>query len=118
MIDFDASILAAAEAAFAEMVLWVPGDYPPAQVAGIFFDGTVEEKWQDGVAVAERVTRLDVRRAAFPRAPAQADVFQVRGRSYTVSEAVDDGVGSVSLLIRLATDADAERAQLAPVPAP
>ena len=117
MIDFDATVLAAAEAAFAEMVLWVPADYPAAQVAGIFFDGAIEEKWQDGVAVVERATRLNARRGAFPRAPVQGDVFQVRGRSYAVSDARDDGVGGVSLLLRLATDTDATHAQLAPVPA-
>lgn len=118
MLDLDATVLAAAQAAFAEVVVWVPGDWPSQQVAAIFFDGVVEEKEQDGIVVTERVTRIDIRRSAFPRIPAQGDLFQVRGRLYTTVEALDDGVGCVSLRIRVATDAEVTRAMLPPVAAP
>lgn len=117
MLDFDATVLAAAQAAFAEMIVWLPGDYPSSQVAAIFFDAVPEEKWQDGVAVTERVTRIDLRLSDFARTPQQGDLFQVRGRLYTVTEALADGVGGLSLRIRLTTDLDASRAQLAPVAA-
>ena len=116
MIDFDATALAAAEAAFAEQVGWYASDYPAATVNAIFFDSMPETKFQDSTEVTNVVSLLGARAGQFPRLPAQGDLFNVRGRFYVASEVQPDGVGSVKIRIRLATDLEARRAAQAPVP--
>ena len=115
MIDFDALVLAAADAAFAEQVTWLGGDYPSALVPGIFFDGVIDEHMKDDILVVERVTVLNVRESVFPRRPREHDRFQVQGRLYEVVQAAPDGLGAVSCTLRLTNNADASRPLLPPV---
>lgn len=117
MIDFDGTVLAAAEEAFAEQVGWYPADFPPATVNVIFFDAMKEIKFQDATEVTDVVSLLGARLSGFPRLPAQGDGFRIRGRFYVASEVQPDGVGAVKIRVRLASDTDARRAAQAPVPA-
>ncbi len=117
MIDFDALVLAPADAAFAEQVTWLVDDYPSALVPGIFFDGVIDEHMKDDVLVAERVTVLNVRESNFPRRPRVHDRFQVQGRLYEVVQALPDGLGAISCALRLTNNTDASRPFLAPVAA-
>ncbi len=117
MLDLDATVLAACEAAFAEQVGWYPAEYPPAFVAMIFFDGTTESKFQDGTEVTAPASFLSGRQAGFARLPFQGDLFRVRGRWFYATEVLPDGAGAVKIRLRLASDAEARRAPMPPVAA-
>lgn len=115
MIDFDGTVLAAADAAFAEQVVWLASAYPSQLVAAIFFDGMMEDRLKDEIIVTERVTRLNLRASNLPRAPREGDRFQVQGRLYDLIEALPDGLGAVSCVLRLTSNLDASRPNLPPV---
>lgn len=112
MIDFDATVLAAAQDAFGERVLWLPSDYPSQSVTSIFYGATQETKFRDGVEVTEVVTLLSVRVGGFARLPQSGDLFQVRGRLYVATEVTPDGVGAARVRLRFASDQEAARAPL------
>ncbi len=117
MIDLDGTVLAAAQAAFGEAVIYFAAGEPGVQVSGIFDDRWVEAKIP-GSPVVEEVgvrTVLNVRASALPQVPLQGDQFHVRGRLYEVSEpAAVDTFGDVHLFLRLADDAQAAVSQGAP----
>ena len=117
MIDIDGTVLAAAQAAFGEAVI-----YFAAGGAGVSLTAIFDDRWIDakipGPPVVEEVgvrTVLNARASALPRVPQQGDQFHVRGRLYEVSEPAEvDTFGDVHLFLRLADDAQAAMTQGAP----
>lgn len=114
MIDFDATVLAAAQDAFGEQVTWLSADYPSQSVKAIFYGATQETKFRDGLEVVETVTMLSVRVGTFARAPEPDDFFRVRGRLYVATEVTPDGVGAARIRLRFASDSEAARPALPP----
>ena len=117
MIDLDGTVLAAAQAAFGEAVIYFPAGEPGVSLTGIFDDRWVEAKIP-GSPVVEEVnvrTVLNVRASVLPQVPQQGDQFHVRGRLYEVAEPAEvDTFGDVHLFLRLADDAQAAMTQGAP----
>lgn len=117
MIDFDATVLAAAHAAFGEVAAYLPGAGGLYTVSGIFDDKWVDDKLQDGMQSVGTRTVLNVRRSDLPCDPAQGDLLRIRGRVYAVTEPPEpDTYGDTRLYLRLADDAQALIALAAPVP--
>lgn len=117
MLDLDATVLAAASAAFGELVTWSPPDYPAGlSVPAIFWDAARDLNMKDGVEVEQIVTLLSVRTASFPRQPRQHDPVIVRGVRYVVTDVMPDGAGAAKIRIRFAADSQAAVTPLAPVP--
>ncbi|MBW4089900.1 MAG: hypothetical protein HIU82_02155 [Proteobacteria bacterium] len=108
MIDFDATTLAAAQAAFGEQVTYLPAAGPPVTVSGIFDDCWRDQKFQDGLEVITTRTVLNVRLSTLPGLPGQNELFRIRGRLYALAEPAEpDTDGDVRLYLRLASDAQA-----------
>lgn len=108
MIDFDATVLAAAGAAFGEQVTYLPGSGGALTVTGVFDDRWQEVKYQDGVEMVGTRTVLNLRQSALPALPVQGELLRIRGRIYVIAEPPEaDTVGDVRLYLRAATDAQA-----------
>ena len=116
MIDFDATVLAAGQAAFGEAVTYLPGGGGALAISGIFDAHWQEEKFVGGMSVIETRPVLNVRESDLPQAPVQGELLRIRGRLYAIAEPPEaDTVGDVRLFLRLANDAQAAIVPAAPV---
>lgn len=113
-VDFDATVLAAAEQVFAETVTWYPGWSGPAVVQGIFNDRFHETRFQDATEVVELRPVLNARVIRFTRQPVQGELFRIRGVLYAVTNVEPDGVGDLRMYLRLASNEEAARLPLPP----
>ena len=113
MIDFDATVLAAANAAFGEdcPVVYLPGTgeqitLPPGN--GIFNDQFQEMKFSgtEGVPVISQAIVLNVRRSLLPCLPVQTELFRIRGLLYAITNVEPDGLGDLRIDLRLAETPD------------
>ena len=110
MIDFDATVLAAANAAFGEPVIYYPFFAAPLALTGIFNDRYQETKFQDGVEIIETSIVLGIRAVLFASQPLQGSLFQIRGVLYLVSDPPEpDGLGDLKIRLRAASNDEAAR---------
>lgn len=115
MIDFDATVLAAANAAFGEPVYYYSALGGPFPVSGIFNDRYQELKFQDGIEVVDISIVLGTRANQYPVQPVQGDLFLVRKILYAIRAPVEpDGLGDLKIKLRAATNEDAARMRLPP----
>ena len=116
MIDYDGGVLAAAQAAFGEQVLYLPGVGGALTISGIFDAHWQEEKFVSGMSVIETRPVLNVRESTLPQPPVQGELLRIRGRLYAIAEPPEaDTMGDIRLFLRLANDAQAAIAATAPV---
>jgi hypothetical protein len=98
MIDFDATVLAACDEAFAETVEYRPSDGPPAAIVGVFFDRfrLVQFDPVSEAMVSTTHPILCCRAVQFPRVPVKGELFVIRGELYAIRDAEPDGMGQIA----------------------
>ncbi len=116
MIDLDATVLAAAQDAFAEWAFWTPAGGTAQRVPLIFWDNSKETKFQDGEQVEQMLPVASVRLSQFPGMPARGDVFLIRGVSYTARNVYPDGMGAARIPLSWSDDSQAAVVPAAPDP--
>lgn len=122
MIDLDATVLAAAQDAFAEWATWTPQPANGAangaaqRVPIIFFDNSREQKFQDDEQVEQIVPVASVRLSQFAGSPEEGDTLLIRGVLYAIRSAHADGEGAAKLVLRFANDAQDAVTPAAPDP--
>ena len=113
MIDFDATVLAAAAGAFAQPVTYVPAAGPAVSTApdgtplvGIFDAKHVEIAFKQGDEVSTQSPVLSLRQSVLPNGlpPAQGEAFIIAGIAYLVTDPQPDGMGDVKVMLRRAED--------------
>lgn len=114
-VDFDATVLVAANAAFGTTVYYYTALTGPLTLTGIFNDKYQETKFDGGLEVTETSIVLGIRAALFPVEPVRGEYFRVRGILYVISDPPEaDGLGDLKIRLRAASNEEAARMRLPP----
>jgi hypothetical protein len=105
-VDFDATVNAAAMAAFGQAATYAPKDSDAFALNGDFRSSHSEVTVSEGAPVSTTVPVMFVRLADFPAgiSPAQNDTLMVNGVEYRVADIEPDAIGGAKLLLMLAAD--------------
>ena len=82
-----------------EDVFYRPRKGGSFEIKGIFDTQFVQVDPDTEEVVASNVPRVGIKLADIPFAPEQGDVLEIRNKRYKITDAQEDGLGGVSLLL-------------------
>ena len=117
MIDWDGDLLAHTHQAFGEQATYHPAAGAPRSGITVVFNAAYTAvTFEDGQEVTTTRPVLNLRASLLPGLPEPGDLWRVRGVLYQTVTAKPDGLGDIRVDLRLASNDQAGRGHLPPVP--